>query len=61
MKRIFEYLKDVRWWMSHYEKDWYMKKTRKKYLRNALYGASPTDWKIYNKFLNSGIFLNREC
>lgn len=51
IKRIIEYFKDVKWWMSHYPKDWYKQKTRKIALRNALYCVAPARWNVYHKFL----------
>lgn len=53
IKRIIEYFKDVKCWMSHYEKHWYKKKNRKIYLRNALYCVAPARWRLYNKMLNT--------
>lgn len=52
MKRIIEYIKDVLWWLNHYDSKWWKnKKYRKIALFNALYCTAPAHWTHYNKFL----------
>lgn len=54
MKRVIEYIRDVRWWLSHYERDWWKdKQHRKTAFLNALYCTAPARWKRYNRFLKS--------
>ena len=53
MKSIIEYIKDVRWWASHYPQGWWKdKKRRKIYIRNAIYCVAPARWKAYNRMLH---------
>lgn len=52
MKRILEYIKDVRWWVSHYDSNWWNnKQNRRTAIGNALYCTAPARWKTYNKIL----------
>ncbi|MCQ2434245.1 MAG: hypothetical protein MJ062_03285 [Oscillospiraceae bacterium] len=52
MKRILEYIKDVRWWVSHYDSNWWNnKQNRRTAIGNALYCTAPAQWKTYNKIL----------
>ncbi|MCR4759838.1 MAG: hypothetical protein K5705_06170 [Oscillospiraceae bacterium] len=54
MKRVIEYIRDVRWWLSHYEHGWWKDKHhRKTAFWNALYCTAPARWKRYNRFLKS--------
>lgn len=54
MKRVIEYIRDVRWWLSHYNQGWWKdKRYRKTALRNALYCTAPARWKRYNRLLKT--------
>lgn len=50
MKDIMEYVRDVKWWIAHYDKGWWKNKNA---WWNALYCVAPTRWKTYNRFLHS--------
>lgn len=52
MHGIIEYIKDVRWWVSHYPKGWWKSSKRKICVRNALYCVAPARWKLYNRMLH---------